>query len=172
MWVHCCSFQKRVSGPITDGCEPPCGCWQLNSGPLEEQSGLLTVFVIVVVVLVWFLFLIFVLFWDRVSLYSPGCPGTHSVDQAGLELRNLPASASQVLGLKVCTTTALWLLTVEPSLQPLKSSSWSGSQSMDLDPSGVEWPFHRSHLRPSENTDIYIMIHNSSKIPVMKWWQK
>ena len=26
--------------------------------------------------------------------------GTHSVDQAGLKLRNLPASASQVLGLK------------------------------------------------------------------------
>jgi hypothetical protein len=37
---------------------------------------------------------------------SPGCPGTHSVDQAGLELRNLPASASQVLGLKACATTA------------------------------------------------------------------
>ncbi|GAB1287511.1 N-alpha-acetyltransferase 15, NatA auxiliary subunit [Apodemus speciosus] len=35
-----------------------------------------------------------------VSLYSPGCSGTHSVDQAGLELRNPPASASQVLGLK------------------------------------------------------------------------
>jgi hypothetical protein len=45
-------------------------------------------------------------FWDRVSLCSPGCPGTHSEDQAGLELRNPPASASQVLGLKVCTTTA------------------------------------------------------------------
>ncbi|GAB1285168.1 Monocarboxylate transporter 14 [Apodemus speciosus] len=29
-----------------------------------------------------------------------GCSGTHSVDQAGLELKNLPASASQVLGLK------------------------------------------------------------------------
>ncbi|GAB1301344.1 Serine/threonine-protein kinase [Apodemus speciosus] len=41
-----------------------------------------------------------------VSLYSPGCPGTHFVDQAGLELRNPPASASQVLGLKVCATTA------------------------------------------------------------------
>jgi hypothetical protein len=27
-------------------------------------------------------------------------------DQAGLELRNLPASASQVEGLKMCTTTA------------------------------------------------------------------
>ncbi|GAB1291456.1 Caprin-2 [Apodemus speciosus] len=35
---------------------------------------------------------------DKVSLCSPGCPGTHSVDQAGLELRNPPASASQVLG--------------------------------------------------------------------------
>ena len=41
----------------------------------------------------------------RVSLCSLGCPGTHSVDQAGLELRNAPASASQVLGLKACTTT-------------------------------------------------------------------
>jgi hypothetical protein len=44
-------------------------------------------------------------FLDRVSLYSPGCPGTHFVDQAGLELRNPPASASQVLGLKACATT-------------------------------------------------------------------
>ena len=35
-------------------------------------------------------------------------PGTHSVDQAGLELRNPPAAASQVLGLKACATTA-WL---------------------------------------------------------------
>jgi hypothetical protein len=37
-------------------------------------------------------------FRDRVSLYSPGCPGTHFVDQAGLELRNLPSrSFSTVL---------------------------------------------------------------------------
>jgi hypothetical protein len=43
-------------------------------------------------------------FRDRVSLYSPGCPGTHFVDQTGLELRNLPASASRVLGLKTCAT--------------------------------------------------------------------
>jgi hypothetical protein len=27
---------------MTDGCEPPCGCWDLNSGPLEEQLVLLT----------------------------------------------------------------------------------------------------------------------------------
>jgi hypothetical protein len=44
-------------------------------------------------------------FGDRVSLCSPGYPGTHFVDQAGLELRNPPASASQVLGLKACATT-------------------------------------------------------------------
>jgi hypothetical protein len=43
--------------------------------------------------LVLLLFL-FLFFQDKVSLCSPGCPGTHSVDQAGLELRNLPASAS------------------------------------------------------------------------------
>ena len=32
--------QKRASDPITDGCEPPCGCWELNLGHLEEQSVL------------------------------------------------------------------------------------------------------------------------------------
>jgi hypothetical protein len=47
----------------------------------------------------------FFFFWDRVSLCSLGCSGTHSVDQAGLKLRDPPASASQVLGLKACTTT-------------------------------------------------------------------
>jgi hypothetical protein len=52
----------------------------------------------------FFFFLVFVfVFLDRVSLCSSGCPGIHVVDQAGLELRNLPASASQVLRLKVCT---------------------------------------------------------------------
>jgi hypothetical protein len=35
------THQKRASDPIRDGCEPPCGCWELNSGPLEEQSVLL-----------------------------------------------------------------------------------------------------------------------------------
>jgi hypothetical protein len=52
------------------------------------------------------LFFFFLVFQDRVFLYSPGYPGTHFVDQAGLELRNPTASASQVLGLKVCATTA------------------------------------------------------------------
>jgi hypothetical protein len=56
-------------------------------------------------------FFFFFSFRDRVSLCSPCCLGTHSVDQAGLELRNLPASASQVLGLEVCATTA-WLVSL------------------------------------------------------------
>jgi hypothetical protein len=52
-----------------------------------------------------YLFIYIFGFRDKVSLYSPGCPGTHFVDQAGLELRNPPASASRVLGLKACATT-------------------------------------------------------------------
>ena len=65
------------------------------------------------------IFFFFVFFLDRVSLYSPGCPGTHFVDQAGLELRNSPASASQVLGLKACATTPgidVYLMTVNYTL--------------------------------------------------------
>jgi hypothetical protein len=55
-----------------------------------------------------FYFLFFFIFFGfsrQVSLYSPGCPGAHFVDQAGLELRNPPASASRVLGLKAWATT-------------------------------------------------------------------
>jgi hypothetical protein len=47
-------------------------------------------------------FFFFLVFRDRVSLFSSGCPGTHFVDQAGLELRNLPASASRFIVLKHC----------------------------------------------------------------------
>jgi hypothetical protein len=69
-------------------------------------------------------------FWDRVSLYSPGCPGTHFVDQAGLELRNPPASDSQVLGLKVCATTARHASNsscLNRCYQPVSSVSASGA---------------------------------------------
>jgi hypothetical protein len=44
-----------------------------------------------------YLFISFV-FQGKVSLYSSGCPGICSIEQAG--------PASQVLGLKVYTTTA------------------------------------------------------------------
>jgi hypothetical protein len=82
--------------------------WQklINNVLISLISKLLKIFIVIallcglskcyfffVVVVLVFLFY-FVLFRDRVSLYSPGCPGTHFVDQAGLELRNPPASAS------------------------------------------------------------------------------
>jgi len=50
MYVHApgvCSAhrdQKRVSDPPETGvinCEPLCWCWELNSGPVEEQPGIL-----------------------------------------------------------------------------------------------------------------------------------
>jgi hypothetical protein len=66
---------------------------------IDECSACTRIHMVLFVCLFW-------VFRDRVSPYSPGCPGTHSVDQAGLELRNPPASASRVLGLKACTTTA------------------------------------------------------------------
>ena len=49
-------------------------------------------FVVVVVVVVVVLYLLFCR--DRVSLCSSSDPGTHSVGQAGRELRDPPASAS------------------------------------------------------------------------------
>jgi hypothetical protein len=62
---------------------------------------------------------IYFIFQDRVSLCSPGCPGTHFVDQAGLELRNPPASASQVLGLKACATMpGFWCLLFDSTSAP------------------------------------------------------
>jgi hypothetical protein len=71
----------------------------------------------------FFLFF-FLVFWDRVSLCSPGCPGTHSVDQAGLELRNPPVSASRVLGLKACATTPGLMSFLLQSVCLLSSSLW------------------------------------------------
>ena len=35
-------WARKAPGLITDGCEPPCGCSELNSGPLEEQPVLLS----------------------------------------------------------------------------------------------------------------------------------
>ena len=41
LWVHYLqTHQKRASESITDGWKTPCGCWELNSGLLGEQSVL------------------------------------------------------------------------------------------------------------------------------------
>lgn len=37
------SLREDIKYPRTDaadGCEPPRGCWELNSGPLQEQQAL------------------------------------------------------------------------------------------------------------------------------------
>jgi hypothetical protein len=80
--VLVCKHEDRVWIPRT----------QVNSGwawpiPANPALGFF------VCLFVFFVFC-FVFFRDRVSLYRPGCTGTHFVDQAGLELRNPPASAS------------------------------------------------------------------------------
>ena len=51
-----------------------------------------------------FVCLFVLVFQSRVSLDSPVYLRTHSVDHASLESRNLPASASQVLGFKSLDT--------------------------------------------------------------------
>jgi len=94
IWVYCSclqTHQKRASDLITDGCEPPCGCWDLNSGPLEEQSVLLTtepslqpqIYIFISHFnLEWGLyideffnlFILSIFLKTRVSLRNPGCP--------------------------------------------------------------------------------------------------
>jgi hypothetical protein len=106
---------------VADIRESPYGCHVgFNPGPLEEQS-VFCHFLTLSVCLSVFLSIYPSIYPDNmcvyicifeggvVSVYSPGCPGTHFVDQAGLELRNLPASASQVLGLKVYATMASFI---------------------------------------------------------------
>ena len=62
-----------------------------KSGDLaEEESGLEWEVTYIFRVLSSFKILFFL---NGVSLYIPGCPGTYYVDQAGLELSDLPASA-------------------------------------------------------------------------------
>ena len=41
--MQCSACIPEEPDLIIDGCEPPFGCWELNSGPLEEQSVLLTI---------------------------------------------------------------------------------------------------------------------------------
>ena len=71
-------------------------------------------------VLFLFCFFVVVAFGERVSLCSPDCPGAHSTEQAILKLRDLPVSASHMLGLKACTNEPsfhtqlfMWILATE-----------------------------------------------------------
>ena len=49
-----------------------------------------------------------------------------AVDQAGLKLADLPASASHVLGLKMCATTALLVLSYSINSETARSIAETG----------------------------------------------
>jgi hypothetical protein len=40
--MYVCEGVKNPGTGATDKCELPCGCWELNPGPLEEQPMFLT----------------------------------------------------------------------------------------------------------------------------------
>jgi hypothetical protein len=40
--VCLCEGVRSLGTRVTDSCELPCGCWEFNPGPLEEQSVVLT----------------------------------------------------------------------------------------------------------------------------------
>ena len=40
--VHLCEGVRSSEAGVTGSGESPCGCWELNPDPLEEQSVLLT----------------------------------------------------------------------------------------------------------------------------------
>jgi hypothetical protein len=42
MYASILSACTPALDPSIDGCEPPSACWELNSGPLEDQPVLLT----------------------------------------------------------------------------------------------------------------------------------
>jgi hypothetical protein len=77
-----CELPNVCSGTHTLNCSAEAIC-AINCYAISPTSKFIYLFIIIIFV-----------FRDRVSLYSSGCPGIHSVDQAGLEFRNPPASAS------------------------------------------------------------------------------
>ena len=40
--AYMCACRPERAPDLITGCEPPYGCWELNSKPLEEQAMLLT----------------------------------------------------------------------------------------------------------------------------------
>jgi hypothetical protein len=92
----------------------------------------------------------FLVFRDRVSLCSSGCPGTHFVDQGGLQHRNPPASASRVLGLKACATHHTWL----------HGNSYKGKHLIDLQCRGLAIiVMMESMVAYRGSREFYIWIH-------------
>jgi hypothetical protein len=67
------------------------------------------VIILFICLFIYLLIYLFIYFQDRVSLCSPGYPGTHSVDQAGLELRSPPVSLLFLLLLLMLLLKLTWV---------------------------------------------------------------
>ena len=109
MCVCVCVCMCAFSGGISLVCIPGCSGTLCRPGwPGTQKSTSLCLpraEIDSVPIMPTFFFVCLVLvFQDRVSLCSPGCPGTCFVDQASLELSGPLVCASQVLALKVCAT--------------------------------------------------------------------
>jgi hypothetical protein len=92
---------------------------------------------------------LFLVFRDRVSLCSPGCPGAHSVDQAGLQLSNPPASAP----LYVCHKYSLMCWTLEhKGSQAAPTGQRRGDACAEGPPSGDAGP-----PRPAEEAGPWLV---------------
>jgi hypothetical protein len=85
-------WKSQTDGDPQDKCVD-CSESQAVGDPLDAASRLTTVTSVYLLALNK----------DRVSLCSPGCPKTHSENQADLKLTEI---CLPLLGLKVCATTA------------------------------------------------------------------
>ena len=102
----CCPTDRSLFiCPALHGLQVMLGVGHFGAVSCPHQQGAEALTAAVPVVFLWVMFVCLFVLRQGFSVYSPGCPGTHSVDQTGLELRNPPAFASQVLGLKACATT-------------------------------------------------------------------
>ena len=76
-----------------DTCELACGCWKLNLGPLRGSSSTLNIWAISLVPHAY-------LFWDKVSVCSPGCPETHYIDRADMNSQSSSCLCCLSAGIK------------------------------------------------------------------------
>ena len=94
--------------------------------------------------------LLLFVFQDKVSLCSTGYPGTHSVDQAGLQIRDSADSASWVLGLKSCTITVqlkIIFISGQPGMHKTLSQKTTNKHKTPVSPITVvslKWLYHSS----------------------------
>ena len=92
MFVWYFRGQKRaLSGPgtgVTNDWEPPYGCWGLYPGPSAKAATALNCWAISPAIKESLFLLVGLFFRDKVSLCSPGCPGTCCLDHVGFKLRD------------------------------------------------------------------------------------